>query len=170
MLTLQGGDVHLLDIRTRLPFKYGIATMTECPQAFVRVFVSVDGQPHHGTAADGLPPKWFTKDPSKPLHDEIEEMLRVVEQALHHARDLKAETPFDAWRQLYDAQDAWGRRERLAPLLVHLGTALVERAMLDGFCRAIGQPFWQALHDNHFGINLGSIHSELAGRRPADLL
>src|SRR5207302_1771478 len=82
-------------------------------------------------AADGLPPKWFTKDPAKPIDAEVEEMLRVIEQALDHARDLKADTPFDAWRQLYAAQDAWGRRERLAPLLVHLGTSLVERAMID---------------------------------------
>src|SRR5207245_396926 len=145
MLTLEGGDIHLLDIRTRMPFKYGIATMTQSPQAFVRVWLTVDGQPLHGAAADGLPPKWFTKDPHKPIEDEVEEMLGVIERALSHARDLKAETPFEAWRQLYAAQDAWGRREWLAPLLVHLGTSLVERAMIDGFCRAIGQPFVNAL-------------------------
>ena len=35
------GDVFLLDIRTRLPFKYGIATMTRTPHAFVRVQLEV---------------------------------------------------------------------------------------------------------------------------------
>ncbi|GIT29415.1 MAG: hypothetical protein Ct9H300mP1_14610 [Planctomycetaceae bacterium] len=31
-----GGDIHLVDLETRLPFRYGIATMTEAPHAFVR--------------------------------------------------------------------------------------------------------------------------------------
>ena len=35
------GDIHLIDLETRLPFKYGIATMTEAPHAFVRLQVRV---------------------------------------------------------------------------------------------------------------------------------
>ena len=60
---IEGGDVHLFDVRTRLPFKYGIATMTRAPHAFVRARLEVDGKPASGVAADHLPPKWFTKDP-----------------------------------------------------------------------------------------------------------
>ncbi len=43
-----GGDIHLVDLETRLPFRYGIATMTEAPHAFVRVHVLVDGRPATG--------------------------------------------------------------------------------------------------------------------------
>src|SRR5581483_11336676 len=110
------------------------------------------------------------KDPAKPLHVETEEMLHVIEQALTHARGLHAATPFDAWRQLYVAQDDWSTRENLPPLLVHLGTSLVERAMLDGFCRARGRQFVSLLRDNQLGIHLGMIHPILAGRAPAELL
>ena len=46
-----GGDIHLVDLKTRLPFRYGIATMTEAPHAFVRVHVLVDGRPATGIAA-----------------------------------------------------------------------------------------------------------------------
>ena len=61
------GDVHLIDLQTRLPFKYGIATMTRAPQAFVRLQIDADGHQATGVAADLLPPKWFTKIADKPL-------------------------------------------------------------------------------------------------------
>jgi hypothetical protein len=54
----------LLDVRTRLPFKCGIVTMTRTPHAFVRIWLEVDGKPATGIAADHLPPKRFTKDPA----------------------------------------------------------------------------------------------------------
>src|SRR5262249_37178718 len=98
------GDVFLLDVRTRLPFQYGIATMTRAPHAFVRVRLDVDGQPASGIAADLLPPKWFTKDPAKAIEDEIEEMLRVMTHALGLAAGLRAPSPFDAWCRLNEAQ------------------------------------------------------------------
>src|SRR5215467_12008568 len=104
------GDVFLLDVRTRLPFKYGIATMTRTPHAFVRVRLEVDGKPASGVAAEHLPPKWFTKDPAKPIEEEIEEMLRVITHATELAAGLRAPSPFDAWRQLNEAQAGRGRR------------------------------------------------------------
>jgi hypothetical protein len=164
------GDVHLLDVRTRLPFKYGIATMTQTPHAFVRVRLEVDGRPASGVAADHLPPKWFTKDPAKPIEEEIEEMLRVITHALGLAAGLRAPSPFDAWRQLNEAQAGWGRRARLPPLLTQFGTSLAERALIEGVCRAAGQPFARMLWTNQLGVRLGDVHPALAGLEPADLL
>ncbi len=164
------GEVFLLDVRTRLPFKYGIATMTRTPHAFVRVRLDVAGQPSTGIAADHLPPKWFTKDPAKPIEDEIEEMLRVITHALELAAGLRAPSPFDAWWRLSEAQAGWGRRERLPPLLTQFGTSLVERAVIEAVCRAAGQPFVRILQTDQMGIQLGEIHPALAGMTPADLL
>jgi hypothetical protein len=164
------GDVFLLDVRTRLPFKYGIATMTRAPHAFVRVELDVDGKATSGIAADFLPPKWFTKDPAKPIEDEIEEMLRVIAHALELAAGLEAPSPFDAWCRLNEAQAEWGRREHLPPLLTQFGTSLVERAMIEAVCRAAGQSFARMLRANQLGIRLGEIHPELAGQAPAALL
>src|SRR5262249_20894451 len=164
------GDVFLLDVRTRLPFKYGIATMTRTPHAFVRVRLEVDGKPASGVAADHLPPKWFTKDPARPIEEEIEEMLRVIEHALGLAAGLRAPSPFDAWRQLNEAQAGWGRRAQLPPLLTQFGTSLVERALIEAVCRAAGQPFARMLWTNQLGIRLGEIHPALAGLELADLL
>jgi hypothetical protein len=164
------GDVFLLDLRTRLPFKYGIATMTQTPHLFVRVHLDVDGKPSVGIAADHLPPKWFTKDPAKPIDEEIDEMLRVITRALELATGLRAPSPFDAWRRLSEAQADWGRSEQLPPLLTQFGTSLVERAMIEAICRASGQPFARMLSTNQLGIQLGDIHPALEGLTPTDLL
>jgi hypothetical protein len=164
------GDLHLTDLRTRIPFKYGIVTMTSTPHAFLRLRVEVDGQDAVGIAADSLPPKWFTKDPNKDLSVEVDEMLRVIEHALYNAIGLYADSPFDAWRQLYEAQAMWGRREKLPPLLTNFGTSLVERALIEAACRAAGRPFAEMLRANAFGIRLGDLHPSLTGRAPADFL
>src|SRR5436853_7925728 len=94
---LHGGDLHLTDVRTRMPFKYGIATLTSTPHAFVRLRVEIGGRPWSGIAADSLPPKWFTKDPSKPLAVEAAEMLRVIEHALQSAACIRGESRFEPW-------------------------------------------------------------------------
>jgi L-alanine-DL-glutamate epimerase-like enolase superfamily enzyme len=169
-LRIHHGDIFLLDVRTRLPFKYGIATMTRTPHAFVRLRLEVDGKPATGIAADHLPPKWFTKDPAKPIEEEIAEMLRVIAHALELAAGLRASSPFDAWRQLYEAQAGWGRQAQLPPLLTQFGTSLVERALIEAVARASGQPFARMLWTNQLGIRLEEVHSALAGLTPADLL
>ena len=161
------GDLHLHNLHTRMPFKYGIATMTHMPMAFVRVALEVDGRTTLGVAADLLPPKWFTKDPAREVLDEIHEMLDVIETALETAEGLSAPSVFDLWQHLYDSQTAWATAESKPPLLAHFGTSLVERAVMDAFCRAIAKPFHRALLDNDFGIRLGELHSELAGFSPA---
>jgi hypothetical protein len=167
---LHGGDLHLTELHTRIPFKYGIATLTTAPHAFLRLRVEISGRLWSGIAADTLPPKWFTKDPAKPLALEVAEMLRVIEHALQSAAGIRGESPFEAWRQLYEVQGDWARREKLAPLLGNFGTALVERAMLDAVCRAMGRSFADLLRSNAFGIRLGDLHSSLAGLAPADFL
>ncbi|MHC4996137.1 MAG: hypothetical protein ACYTGQ_13910, partial [Planctomycetota bacterium] len=53
-------DLHVLNTRTRFPFKYGIASLTAVPHLFVRATVEIDGQTVTGVASEGLPPKWFT--------------------------------------------------------------------------------------------------------------
>jgi hypothetical protein len=167
---IRDGALHRIDLVTRMPFKYGIATMTQTPHVFVRLEVEVEGTRAVGIAADHLPPKWFTKDPHKALDDEIAEMVRVIEHAVRGAAGLRAASPFDAWRQLYEQQSVWGRQEGLAPLLAHFGTSLAERAMLDAFCRAKRQPIGELLRSERLGIRLGDIHAPLSGRSPSELL
>src|SRR5262249_25786342 len=129
-LRIRDGSIHVLDLETRMPFKYGIATMTRAPHAFVRLDVEIDGQVHAGIAADLLPPKWFTKDPARTLEDEVAEMGRVIAHAVRCAIGMTAADAFTLWRQVWDEQAFWGLRLDLPPLLVHFGTSLVERAVI----------------------------------------
>jgi hypothetical protein len=170
MLRIGRGDIHLIDLETRLPFKYGIATMTRAPYAFVRVPVIIDGVETFGIAADLLPPKWFTKVPDALLEDEVAEMLAVIEQARDLATDLEAATVFEAWRELSQRQSNWGREEQLPPLLTQFGTSLIERALIEAVCKAKQQSFAEAVRDNTFGIRLGDFDEQLAGTEPSDWL
>ena len=74
-IRIERGDIHRVDLKTRMPFKYGIATMTQTPHVFVRLWVQVDGKLSVGIAADHLPPKWFTKRPEQSIGDEIAEIV-----------------------------------------------------------------------------------------------
>src|SRR6185437_803307 len=57
-------DLHLTNLRLRIPFRFGIVTMTECPHLFIRALLEIDGKQVWGIAADSLPNKWFTKNPT----------------------------------------------------------------------------------------------------------
>lgn len=170
MIQLREVSLHRLQLRARMPFRYGIATMTEVPHLFMCATWEIDGALHDGVAADHLPPKWFTKDPDRALGEEIDEMLVVIRAAIGAARGIKASTPFGVWRELYAAQAAWGAANGLPPLLAHFGTSLVERTLIDAFCRARGVPFAAALRENNFGIELSAVHPLLSGTAPRDWL
>src|SRR5262245_19378287 len=169
-IRIRAGDIHVLDVQTRMPFKYGIATMTRAPHAFVRLHVDVDGALHTGIAADLLPPKWFTKNPDRALDDEVAAMSRVIAHAVNIAAGVEGDSAFTVWRQLWDAQSYWGLGEELPPLLVHFGTSLVERALIEACCRGAGMPFWRMLGENRLGIRLGDLHPALKTQAPADVL
>ena len=158
--------------RTRFPFRYGIASMTEVPHLFVRTRVTVNGKSSLGLTAEGLPPKWFTKNPATTFEQDLPEMLEVIRHAATLAEQI-AKTPvsfFDFWRQLYDQQTIWARSRSIAPLLANLGVSLVERAALDGFCRAAGQPLHNLIASNRLGLALGEIYPALKGMAPGDAL
>ncbi|MGY8675238.1 MAG: hypothetical protein ACKVHO_21915 [Verrucomicrobiia bacterium] len=94
------GDIHLTNLKTRMPFKYGIATMTRMPMAFVRLAIEVDGRAAYGVSSDLLPPKWFTKEPERDVDEEVQEMLAVIARALEVAVGIEGASPFEIWEDL----------------------------------------------------------------------
>jgi hypothetical protein len=164
-------DLQVLPTRTRMPFRYGIAAMTALPHLFVRAQVEIDGERQAGIASDGLAPKWFTKDPTTRFTDDLVDLLRVVRAACDFAVEAgEAPSVFELWRQVYAAQEGWGRAEGLPPLLWSFGVSLIERAAIDAFCRARSLTFAEAVRGGGFGIEPGAIHRELAGTRPEEML
>lgn len=163
-------EIREVDIRLRIPFRYGIATMTRMPYLFLRLTVETEGCVTRGLAADCLPAKWFTKDPARAIDDELAEMRRVIAHAAEAAHGVKGATAFAIWREIHARQSEWGTRTGLPPLLAHFGTSLVERALIEAVCRTAGQPFHAMLRTGRLGLRLGDLHAELRGSEPADWL
>ena len=153
---------HVLNMRTRMPFKYGIASLSALPHLFVRAELEVDGRRCRGLAAEGLPPKWFTKVPDTTFAAELADLLAVIRRAADIAVEAGEQpSPFRWWETVHAAQAAWGAERGFPPLLSGLGTSLIERAALDGFCRATGVPFNDALRSDGLGLRLPGVHPEL---------
>lgn len=163
-------DLHRIEVRLRLPFRYGIATMTHGPILFFRLRVRIGRQEAVGLSSDLLPPKWFTKIPEQPIAEEIEQMLGVIRRAGRSSIGLRGESPFAIWRQLDEAQAAWAKGQRIPPLLANFGVSLVERALLEAVARSNGQTFAQMLQENSLGVDLGAVHASLRGQVPAAFL
>lgn len=158
--------------RTRFPFRYGIASMTDVPHLFLRTQVSSGSASSSGIAAEGLPPKWFTKDPSTTFEQDLPGMLTSIRHATAIAEQV-ARTPvtyFEYWREVYRQQAAWAATHGVAPLLANLGVSLAERAVIDGLCRLAREPFHTLVHANRLGVDLRAVHPELRSANPADLL
>ncbi len=166
-ISIRKTELRVLEINTRLPFKYGIATMTRVPHLFLKLELDISGKSSSGIAADFLPPKWFTKIPEKSLDAEVEEMLAVISHAADTAQSLSGQNAFEIWQQLHRAQGRWGAEQKLPPLLAHFGTSMVERALIEALARHSGKSFFQMIRDGSLGLALGEIHPELM-RRQAD--
>ncbi len=145
--------------------------MSEVPHIFLRAEFEIDGKNAIGISAEGLPPKWFTKIPEATAEEELTGMLESITHAARNAEIMdEQDSLFSFWQELYRRQHEWSAESDIPPLLSQFGVSLVERAMIDAFCRVKNTTFAQALTENRFGIKLDELHPELDSREPADFL
>ncbi len=171
-ISIKETQLGLRNSTTRLPFRYGKACLTWCPQAVFRVVIEVDGQVQAGYSGDCLPPSWFDKTPGKAFDQQIEEMLWVIAEADASYQNELAQPGafFPAWRTALQHVHAASVTRELPPLLASFGASIVERAILDAICRAKRLSFAKAVRDNLFGLVPGDVHPQLAGLQPSDWL
>ncbi|HEY0968386.1 MAG TPA: hypothetical protein VGD88_13425 [Opitutaceae bacterium] len=153
-----------------MPFRFGIAVMTEAPHVVLHATFDIDGLPFTGVAAEGLLPKWFDKTPDKAPEEELKELLLVIRQAMAFARVIAPDSVFGFWRQLYEMQMAWAVSRCLPPLLANFGVSMVERVMFDALARAKQVNLATLLGENLAGIDLGVIHPKLNRSEPGKFL
>jgi hypothetical protein len=171
-LTVKRSQLGLRNSTTRIPFRYGNAVLTRCPQATVRVTIELDGQFQHGYSGDCLPPSWFDKSPDKDFAAQIDDMLRVIAVSQEVYADAFANLTdfFPAWRfceeRIHQRCADW----QLPPLLASFGSSLLERAILDAACRRHATSFARAVRSNLFGIDAGAVHPDLGSAVPRDWL
>lgn len=171
-LRLLDSRLGLRNSTTRIPFRYGSACLTRCPQAAVEATVEVDGRVQAGYSGDCLPPSWFDKTPGKPYRQQIADMLAVITQGQAAFADAAARpiTFFDAWLAAYEQVHAWAGPAGFNPLLAGFGVSLVERAIIDALLRAAGMSLSQGVRANILAIRPAAVHRELEGLQPADWL
>jgi len=162
-----GFDAAVREIDLRIPFEYGVTTLRTVPHAVLRVELA-DGTV--GLSACNLAPKWFAKDETETVAEDLAALKSVVLAAGEGAAALDpAPSTFAFWRRLADRQKSWAGDDHPA-LRWHMGVALVERAVVDAVCRRAGVTFQEAVTAGLFGIDLGALYDPLAGMAPADLL
>lgn len=124
------------DVRLRMPFRFGVVTLTAAPQAFVRARIRLeDGKEAEGAAAELLAPKWFDKNPALSNEDNFEQLRG----SMRTARDAYLSGGLNT---------AYGHSRPTAGLVENFGPALLDRSLLDALCRALGVSFYQALRTN----------------------
>ena len=130
------------DVRLRLPFRFGIVTLTAAPQAFVRARIRLaDGREVEGAAAELLAPKWFDKNPALSNEDNFEQLR----ESLRAARSLYLAN---------GARTAWEHSSSGTGLVENYGPALLDRALLDALARGVGISFFSAIQRNIVGAGL----------------
>jgi hypothetical protein len=160
-------DVRLLerDVRLRMPFRFGVVTLTEATEAYVRARVDIEGGGGGwGMAAEMLAPKWFDKDPSLSNAQDVDALRLSLRLArAFYTEGRLARTPFRLFADSYHFQVAECGRRGLNPLVAGYGPALLDRAVLDAVCRARGLSFYDAVRTNVPGIDPAQFLPEFAG-------
>ena len=134
-ISVQETGLHVLNMKTRMPFRYGIASLVAVPHLFVRLEADINGSREVGISAEGLPPKWFTKYADTSFSDDLDEMLAVIRQACTLAEEAPpANSVFAFWVWLHDQQMAWAAEYRLSPFALgfrcEFGGASADRCLL----------------------------------------
>ena len=153
---------HVLNMKSRFPFKYGIASMTSLPHIFASINMETSEGFATGTTSEHLPPKWFTKNKATSFQEDLPDLIKVVTQAGKFASEIfSADSFFSFWTQLYRKQSFWAKEENIPLLLANLGTAIIEKAILDGICRAGGRAFHELLWTNDLAFDFASVSPSL---------
>ncbi|MBX3538047.1 MAG: enolase [Chelatococcus sp.] len=140
----------------RLPFRFGAVTVTEAPQAFVRVrLTGEDGHGATGVAAEMMMPKWFDKNPAKSPGDTITDLRTSLATAAGFYRDgaREPETAFGHHARVYPRQIAATSAHGLPSLAGAYGPALIDKAIVDGVLKLKGLDLAAGLRANVLGLD-----------------
>jgi hypothetical protein len=164
VFTVREVSLYEREVRLRMPFRFGVVTLTQAPQAFVRARIELpDGSSHWGAAAELLAPKWFDKNLALSNEDNFEQLRSALTLAIDAYTDPGAgpRTAFGHFAAHYEAQIAAGAACGLNPLVASFGPAQIDRAVLDALCHSVGCSFYDAMRVNLPGIDPALLPAQL---------
>lgn len=163
-LVVRAVDLRVRQVALRLPFRFGATTLTACPQLFVRVDVEVSGHGHaQGFAAEMMVPKWFDKRADRSADANIADLAGATRAAsAAYLNDTPAPS-FALFARHYPALMRQARAEGVTDLSAGFGQAVLDRAVIDALCRALGISFFEAAQRNALGLCDAGITPDLTG-------
>ena len=147
-------EIYDRPVKLRLPFRFGVVTLRECPQAFVRARIETeDGKSDWGAAAEMMAPKWFDKNLALTNEQNFDQLRDALQMARRiYLADVDAATAFGHFAHNYSEQLQHGHARGFNPLLACYGPALIDRAVRDALCRIANVSFYDAMKSNLPGV------------------
>ena len=113
-------------VTLRMPFRFGVVSMTAAPQAFARARVALaDGRGAWGAAAEVMAPKWFDKDPALSNADNFDQLRASLAIARALYLDTDDATAFGLTASCYVRQVEACAARGLNRLIAGYGPALI---------------------------------------------
>ena len=168
-LSVRDVQLYERDVTLRMPFRFGVVTLRECPQVFARVRIQLsDGREGWGHSAEVLAPKWFDKNLELSNEDNFDQLRNALTTAATLYQGSAPATAFGMFRGNYDEQVRICGERGDGSLVACYGPAVLDRAILDALCRLHDVSFYKAVQANLPGIVSDEfyINPFLAGLRP----
>ena len=158
-------------VRLRMPFRFGVVTLTQAPQCFVRARIEGrDGKSCWGASAEMLVPKWFDKNQTLSNEENFDQLRLSLQLAADaYLQPGKPRTAFGHFAAHYDEQIAASAARGLNALVANFGPAQIDRAILDALCRSKDRSFYDAVKTNLVGIDAGLLPQHLGDLSSFDL-
>ena len=120
--TVEAIDLFERDVVLRMPFRFGVVTLTRSPQAYARARIRLaDGRVGEGMAAELLAPKWFDKNPALSNEDNFDHLRAALRLARELYLDGASDTAFGHFARHYADQLERATQRALVPLsLIHI--------------------------------------------------
>lgn len=157
-------DLFERSVKLRLPFRFGVTTVTEATQAVLRARIELEnGRTAEGVAAESLAAKWFDKNLALSDAQNLDQLRQALSIAIELHRQAGSRSAYALFADTYREQLARGAALGLNPLVASYGPALLDRAILDALGRATGQSFQAMMHANAPGMVIGDLTPDLLG-------
>lgn len=164
--TLRVEEIELYerDVTLRLPFRFGVVTLREAPQAFARVRIRDEqGRSGWGASAEVLAPKWFDKDESLTNEDNFDQLRTSLSLSREAYLAAEATSAFGLPVGAHHDHVVAARLRGLNSLVATYAPALLNRAVLDALCAIHQVSFYAAIQGNLPGIEVAAMTPDLAG-------
>ncbi len=141
----------------RIAFKIGSAAKAERrtnPLAHVRLILADDkGREAFGCSGDRLSVRWLDKRPGRDRGQKLRELIDLIYEAREvYLGEPELATPFQKWLQAHPKIIAAGAQTKQEGLSSSFASALIERALVDAYCRLHGAPVFDMLRDERLGF------------------